>query len=83
MSVTPLKAGDRVKLLHEYPDRPAARPDHAIGYAGGVGFTLKGGGPTYYWHDRGVTWSSETLDRIDATKLKFTEAAKGWVGETR
>ena len=82
MSTTPLKAGDRVTLLHDQASREIAR-------AGAAGFTvwtsdavvgMRGrnvGLTVYRWHDRGVTWQSDTLDRIDATKTQFSEAVHG------
>lgn len=78
MSATPLKAGDTVTLLHERPHRvTGTRPEHEIGYAGVVGFVLKGGGFTYYWHDRGIVWASEKLNRLEATKDRFSRTANG------
>jgi hypothetical protein len=77
MSTTPLKAGDRVTLLHERVLLNGKREERVIGYAGGVGFTIKGGGPTYWWHERGATWASDSLDRQDEARAKFKEAALG------
>jgi hypothetical protein len=74
---TPLKYGAIVTLLHEPPSPVTGkRPNHEIGYVGQAGFMPKGGGLIYWWHERGQTWASETLDRIDETKTRFSQAAK-------
>jgi hypothetical protein len=79
MSTTPLKAGDVVKLLPSGEQREIAcavaagfkawTADAIVGMGGRkVGMTV------YRWHDRGVSWQSDKLDRIDSTRTQFSNA---------
>jgi hypothetical protein len=78
MTTPLLPRGATVTLVHERINPiNGKRPDREIVYAGRAGFTLKGGGPTYWWHERGITWASERLDHLDATKQQFRAAATG------
>jgi hypothetical protein len=72
----PLKPKDVVKAL-DVPDKPELE----VCRAGIAGFQVKGIGRTYWWHDRGKTWSSADLDRQDEVKRKFQDAAGS--GETK
>jgi hypothetical protein len=66
----PLKKGAQVTLL-DVPDKPQLE----VCRVGIAGFQAKGLGRTYWWQDRGKTWSSVDLDRIDSVKQQFREAA--------
>ena len=78
MASTPLKAGDRVTLLHERVLLNGKREEREVGICGRAGFTVKGnGGQVFWWHDRGATWQSDSLDRQDEARAKFKEAALG------
>lgn len=66
-----LKRGDTVHLLS-----PEDK-DAEVRKVGSAGFSVFASLEAYWWTDRGKTWSSEKLDRMDATKHSFSEAAKG------
>lgn len=67
-----LKRGDQVKALDE-----EGTPLIEIESTGALGFKLKGRLTTRWWADRNKTWSSEKLDRLDATKEQFKQTATG------
>ena len=70
----PLSRGDEVKLL-------ATGEVVEVEHAGAAGFTVKGWAATRYWNDRGLTWSSDKLDRQDEARERFARAA-GKAGTT-
>jgi hypothetical protein len=72
MSDTPLKRHDTSVILMANPSEVTE-----IEHAGPAGFKLKNHMRMYTWIERGKTWNSATLDRIDATKDQFSRAAKG------
>ena len=67
---TPLKKGATVTLLDAVPPGP-----YEIIRIGAAGFQCRGCQTTHWWHDRGKTWTSDDLDRVDEAKRKFSEAA--------
>ena len=83
----PLKHGALVRIP------PKATTTFEIATGGVAGFNVWRAGAmfgpgarqvgltTYYWHDRGRTWSSDDLDRRDSTRDQFSKAAKE--GRTR
>lgn len=57
---TPLRRGDNVRLLDEL-----GRPQEKIAAVGQAGFTVDGHSKTWWWSDRGKTWSNDVLDKMD------------------
>lgn len=66
-----LQRGDKVRLLSA-PQREAE-----IEVAGAAGFKVKDRMAMFPWPERGQTWSSDQLDRIDAAKTQFNQTARG------
>lgn len=84
----PLRRGDFVHLLknkrkYKFPDNRASvfqgeeYDECEITQAGVAGFRVSNDSTVYWWHDRGKTWSSLKLDRLDSTKDQFSKQAKG------
>ena len=70
MADTPLKKFDDSVRLVAIPDEKTE-----IEHAGPAGFKLKNHMRMYPWHERGKTWISDKLDRIDSTREQFSNAA--------
>lgn len=65
-----LKEGSPVTLL-DHGQKLACTVNHA----GVSGFTVTGFASMRLWGDRGKTWESAELDRIDATRNRFNKSA--------
>lgn len=68
MSAELLKRGDHVTLIGFGPA--------VVERAGQAGFTVAERMTVFRWTDRGKTWASEKLDRQDATREQFKQAAR-------
>jgi len=84
----PLQPGERVHLLKNkrkyiFPENRISVfqgdevDESEISYVGAAGFRVRGEPATYWWYDRGETWSSLKLDRMDAARDRFNERTKG------
>ncbi len=77
---TPLRKFDLVHLFsnkRQFDRETGVAIDECeISQVGAAGFRVTGGKATYWWHDRGKTWSSQALDRVDETRKRFSEVAK-------
>jgi hypothetical protein len=71
MADTPLKKFDDSVRLVDAPDEKTE-----IEHAGPAGFKLKNHMRMFPWFERNRTWTSDKLDRIDATRTQFSNAAK-------
>lgn len=68
-NIFPLHKGDVVCVV---PDDGDVCQVTKVGPAG---FTVRGHATVYRWHNRGKTWTSVRLDRLDAAKLELDKAA--------
>jgi hypothetical protein len=67
----PLTRGDKIRLV---------APPHnelEVETAGAAGIKVKERMGVLWWHERGVMWTSEKLDRQDAAKAQFKQASTG------
>jgi hypothetical protein len=67
---TLLGKGEKVRI-------EGATFEEAIKQSGPAGFTVENRARFYPWSERGRSWTSATLDRQDAARARFSEAARG------
>jgi hypothetical protein len=66
----PLKRGDKVQLLP--PDWNNNGRDTEVEKSGRAGFFVRNHVRMLWWNDRGKTWDSVKLDRIDDIRTRFS-----------
>jgi hypothetical protein len=71
--------GDHIRLIEDGP----GAPEREIEYPGLASIKIKNRMKPVAWEDRGITWTSDKLDRMDRTKGEFTKAATGGEGSER
>ena len=77
MNPAPLKRGDLVRLLDKPIPTNHIPAEVEVELAGAAGFKLKDHMRMFPWFERDKTWTSDKLDRIDATKDQFSKAVHG------
>jgi hypothetical protein len=73
-----LHRGDKIRILSDAPNPvTGVRPEREVEYHGMASIKVKGRWETLPWHERGITWRCDKLDRLDAKKDEFSKAATG------
>jgi hypothetical protein len=67
----PLTRCDKIRLVAE------PKKELEVETVGVAGIRVKDRMAVLWWHERGTVWTSDKLDRLDATKTQFQLAATG------